>query len=251
MKKSSVLLVSAAIIAITIGMTISAFMLSRFMLKVQHATERSIKVKGVAEKVITSDLAAFTCSVSIKAQNRAEGYVALKQAAKKLSDKLTALGFTEKMRYDKDISCCEVNKTVKTISNGKEVSNSYFDHYYFTYSLRVCTTDVKLVAKNVLKIYELTSNKLDVSASTPQYYISNPEQFKLELVDQASAAAAERARTAARQSGSRLGPLMTARQGVIQITSPASNETSDYGVYNTSSIDKVMRLVMTLEFEIK
>ena len=101
------------------------------------------------------------------------------------------------------------------------------------------------------KLYELTKDGIAISVTPVEYFISNPEQYKLELVDQASAAAAERARTAARQSGSRLGPLMTARQGVIQITSPASNETSDYGVYNTSSINKVMRLVMTLEFALK
>ena len=103
----------------------------------------------------------------------------------------------------------------------------------------------------MLKIYELTARKQDVSVTDPQYYISNPEQYKLALVNEASASAAERARTAARQSGSELGPLMTARQGVIQITRPASNDTSDYGMYDTSSVQKVIRLVMTMEFALK
>ena len=56
---------------------------------------------------------------------------------------------------------------------------------------------------------------------------------------------------AAQHSGCKLGPLMVARQGVIQITAPASNETSDYGVYNTTTPQKVIRLVMTMEFELK
>ena len=251
MKKSAIILAAVTIIAITVGMTISAFLLSRFMLKIQHATERSIKVKGVAEKLITSDLAAFTCSVSIKAPTQAEGYATLEKAAKLLSHKLDQLGFTENMREDKDISCNTMTRTVKTIIKGKETINTYFDHYRLTYSLRVRTGNVHLVAKNIFKIYDLAAKKLEVTVSTPQYYISNPEQYKLELVDQATASAAERARTAAGKSGSKLGALMTARQGVIQITSPASNDTSDYGVYNTSSLQKVMRLVMTLEFELE
>ena len=155
------------------------------------------------------------------------------------------------MRGDEDICCEESYRTITTKERGKETSERIFDHYQLTYSVRVCTDQVDVVAKNVLKIYELTARKLNVSVSSPKYFISNPEQFKLELVNAASASAAERARTAAHHSGSELGPLMTARQGVIQITCPASSDTSDYGMYDTSSVYKVIRLVMTMEFELK
>ena len=251
MKKSLPVLIAATIFAITIGMIVSAFLLSRFMLKIQHSSEKSIKVKGVAEKLITSDLAAFTCSVSIKAQNKAEGYSTLDRSAKLLESKLDSLGFTENMREDKSITCAEMFRTVKTIEKNRETSSQIFDHFQLTYSLRVRTGDARLVEKNLLKIYELSGRRMDISVSAPEYYISNPEQYKLELVDQASSAAAERARTAASRSGSKLGALMSARQGVIQITAPASTDTSDYGVYNTSSLQKVIRLVMTMEFELK
>lgn len=251
MKKSLPVLIAATIFAITIGMIVSAFLLSRFMLKIQHSSEKSIKVKGVAEKLITSDLAAFTCSVSIKAQNKAEGYSTLDRSAKLLESKLDSLGFTENMREDKSITCAEMFRTVKTIEKNRETSSQIFDHFQLTYSLRVRTGDARLVEKNLLKIYELSGRRMDISVSAPEYYISNPEQYKLELVDQASSAAAERARTAASRSGSKLGALISARQGVIQITAPASTDTSDYGVYNTSSLQKVIRLVMTMEFELK
>ena len=251
MKKSLVVVAAVTIIAITIGMVVSAFMLSRFMLKIQHSSEKSITVKGVAEKLITSDLGTFTCSLKVKADTKAEGYALLDRSSKVLESKLDSLGFTENMREDKNISCAEIYRTVKTKVNGRETSTDEFDHYALTYSVRIRTSNVQLIKENVLKIYELTARKLDISISDVEYYISNPEQYKLELVNQASSAAAERARTAASQSGSKLGPLMTARQGVIQITAPASNDTSDYGVYNTSSVQKVIRLVMTMEFELK
>ena len=45
MKKSTVVLISFAIAAVTVGMICSAFMLSRFMLKIQRTTEKSITVK--------------------------------------------------------------------------------------------------------------------------------------------------------------------------------------------------------------
>ena len=107
------------------------------------------------------------------------------------------------------------------------------------------------VSRNLLKIHELAAQGMNVSVGTPQYFINNPEQYKLELVNAASASAAQRARTAAQHSGSALGALMEARQGVIQITAPASTETSDYGVYDTKSVQKVIRLVMTMKFALK
>ncbi len=253
MKKNAAatILIAIGLAAVTVGMIVSAYLMSRFMLKIQHATEKSITVKGVAEKEVMSDLAAFSCSISVKAATQSAGHIELQKAKDVLCAKLDQLNFTENMREDESISCSEIYKTVKTRENNRETSTDVFDHYYLTYSVRIRTTDVKLVEKNILKIYELAMQKLDIDVTPAQYYISNPEQYKLTLVDQASASAAERARTAASQSGSKLGPLMVARQGVIQITSPASSETSDYGVYNTSSVQKVIRLVMTMEFELK
>ena len=251
MKKSTVVLIAIIISAVTIGMVFSAFMLSRFMLKIQRTTEKSITVKGVAEKQVKSDIAAFNCSVSVKSKNKAEGYAALDKSANILFAKLKSLGFTDDMREDNNITCTEIYRTITVKERGKESKEDIFDHYVLTYSTRIRTNKVDIVAKNVLKIYELISRKLDVSVGTPQYFISNPEQFKLELVNAASASAAERARTAASNSGSKLGALMTARQGVIQITRPASSETSDYGMYDTESVHKVIRLVMTMEFALK
>ena len=248
---AKITLISFTLISVIIGMSISSYMLSRFMLRIQRTTEKSITVKGVAEKEIISDLAAFTCSVTVRSSDKAEGYNKLTNATNMLNKKLELLGFTESMRFDKNISCSERFKTIKTVVNGKTTEKEEFSHYLFNYSLTVRTNNVKLVDNNVLLLHSLARNGVDIFVSSPEYFISNPEQYKLELVNQASASAAERARVAARQSGSDLGPLITARQGVIQITAPASTETSDYGTYNTSSFKKVIRLVMTMEFALK
>lgn len=248
---SQVTLIALIIAAIVVGMVVSAFMLSRFMLRIQRTTEKSIVVKGVAEKTIISDIAAFRCYVRVKNTNRADGYADLQKKILVLRKKLQELGFVYSMLEDASIESEEVCRAVTVRENNQNVTKSVFDHYLLTYSVRVRTSDVRLVEKNALKVYELASGKIDVNISNPEYYIKNPEQYKLELVDQASASAAQRAETAASKSKSRLGALIKARQGVIQITAPASNDTSDYGVYNTSSVEKVMRLVMTLEFALQ
>ena len=253
MKKSvAVTAASLALIALIAGIVVSAFMLSRFMLKIQHSTEKKISVKGVAEKTVTSDIATFTCSVKEKGQDKVAGYKALEATKKRFLAYLDALGFTSAMREDEEISCEAQFRTVtKRDVKGNQTSESIFSHYELTYSLRVRTSNVKIVADKVLKLHGLAAQGVDVSVGTPRYFINNPEQYKLELVNAASASAAQRARTAARQSGSELGPLMEARQGVIQITAPASTDTSDDGIYNTNSVQKVIRLVMTMKFSLK
>ena len=253
MKKSvAVTAASFALIALIAGIVVSAFMLSRFMLKIQHSTEKKITVKGVAEKAVTSDIATFSCSVKAKGNDKVAGYRALEADKKRLLAYLDALGFTGDMREDEEIDCSTRYRTVKKEdSKGNQTSESIFSHYELTYSLRVRTSNVKLVSEKVLKLHGLAAHGVDVFVGTPCYFISNPEQYKLELVNSASASAAQRARTAARQSGSELGPLMEARQGVIQITAPASTDTSDDGIYNTNSVQKVIRLVMTMKFALK
>ena len=241
-----------AVIAITAGIVLSSFMLSRFMLKIQHTTEKNITVKGVAEKIVTSDVAAFRCTITVRGNTREAGYSELARAQKVLCSKLDSLGFTAAMREDETISCDPQFRTITTKdTSGREVSKNLFDHYKLSYSVRVRTDKVQIVAANVLKIHDLSYLKWDVSVEKPQYFINNPEQYKLELVNAASASAAQRARTAAGNSGSELGALLEARQGVIQITAPASNDTSDYGVYDTKSVQKVIRLVMTMKFSLK
>lgn len=244
-------LISFTLISIIVGMSISSYMLSRFMLKIQKTTEKSITVKGVAEKEIISDLASFVCSVSVKSTEKAAGYNKLTNAVNMLNKKLELDGFPESVRFDKSIGCSERFKTTKTTANGKTVEKEEFVYYELTYTVTIRTKDMEKVENNVLKLHSLAQNGVDISVSNPEYFISNPEQYKLELVNQACASAAERAKIAANQSGSSLGALIKARQGVIQITAPADNATSDYGTYNTSSLRKVIRMVMTMEFALK
>ncbi len=239
------------IVAITVGIVTSAWFLSRFMLEIRQSTEKHITVKGVAERMVRSDIGSFTCTLTVRAKTVEDGYAELDKAIATFKDKLTSIGFQlaeldeEDITYEKEYQ----NETVK--KDNETITRNIFKDYRFEYSVRIRTTRVDQIRDNYLKLYELSRQKFQISVSSPSYFISEPEKYKLALVDQASVSATSRAQTVASQCGSKLGALLTARQGVIQITRPASNDTSDYGVYDTSSIDKVMRLVMTLDFALK
>lgn len=84
----------------------------------------------------------------------------------------------------------------------------------------------------------------------PDYFVSDLESIKFRLVEEATKNGKSRAELMASSSGQSLGSLVSAQQGVIQITKKNSSETSSWGVYDTETIDKVVKLVVTLEFEI-
>ena len=67
----------------------------------------------------------------------------------------------------------------------------------------------------------------------------------------ASENAKERAKLLVLGSGAKLGKVVSASQGVFQITKPLSNEISDYGVYDTSSVEKQITCVVTIQFAVE
>ncbi len=60
-----------------------------------------------------------------------------------------------------------------------------------------------------------------------------------------------RALALAEGSKGKVGALISAQQGVFQITEQHSTDTSGYGEYDTSTIEKTAKAVVTLEYAIE
>ncbi|MCQ2352269.1 MAG: SIMPL domain-containing protein [Victivallaceae bacterium] len=249
MKKITV--VAAVSIILAVAIVGGAFCLSRFMLKIEKTTEKNITVKGVATREITSDIASFTCRISCNHLDIAGGYQELERITAIFNKKLAELGVTSNEVEDISISCDRMEKSITATENNRTTTRSVFSHYRFNRSCRIVTRDVQKAALAVVQLYALSGQKIDIFVSNPVYMISDPEQYKLELVDRASQAAYKRAQVVAETAGSKLGKLRVARQGVIQITRVGSNDSSDYGTYDTESIKKEMRMVVTLDFALE
>ena len=100
------------------------------------------------------------------------------------------------------------------------------------------------------KLYDLNGEGIRLTLSGPDFFVSNLDEVKIDLMKRATKNGRDRAEIMAKSSGEKLGSLVSARQGVIQITKPNSTRTSSYGIYDTETIEKVVKLVVTLEFKI-
>ena len=92
---------------------------------------------------------------------------------------------------------------------------------------------------------------IEVTVYSPEYFITDIDKYKMELLAQATQNGYDRARLIARSSGGSIAKLKSAKQGVFQIMPPDSNDISDYGIYDLSSIIKSARIVVTLTYQLK
>lgn len=244
LRTSSFAAVTTGII-LALGLTGSAYLLSKFMVKIQK--ENTISVKGVAEREVRSDLGSLNASFSLDNSSRATGYKQISQ----LGDKIMALLKQQGLNPDEvelgNLTTAKMEKTIKV--DGKE--QSVFSHFRFSQNVTLTTTRLELLKKVADALNALQAENIDISVYAPQYYLSDPEQFKQELISQATDSAVKRARAIAEQCGGKVGNIISARQGVIQITRPASDNSSDSGYYDTFSVEKMIRIVVSLEVEIK
>ena len=100
----------------------------------------------------------------------------------------------------------------------------------------------------------MVANNQDISFGDPNYYLENLEQIKRELISKATQDAHVRAEEFAKTSNVKVGVLKSASQGpfYIQAPNPDSDDSSDYtGSYDTSTIEKKARLVVTIEYAIE
>lgn len=218
----------------------------------RYTSEKTVSVKGVAEREVTSDLGVFEITINCSNKNIPEGYKEINRIYDIVLVRLKNLNIPLDCVEQPNVYYNAVYDSITTkLENNKTETKNIFKHYRFTRECRIVSKDVNTLAIAAQKLNDLISEGIEISVSQPQFFINNPEQYKLELVDSATESAFQRAKTVAEKSGSSLGPLLRGRQGVIQITKVASNETSDYGMYDTTSIKKLMRLVVTLEYSLK
>ena len=90
-----------------------------------------------------------------------------------------------------------------------------------------------------------------MSYQQPQYHYSQLADLKVKLLQKATSDARDRAKSMLKSNHNRLGKIRSARMGVFQITPVDSNDVSDSGYNDLSSIEKKVTAVANVTFAIK
>lgn len=136
-------------------------------------------------------------------------------------------------------------RPVYRIDNGRQTED--VSCYRFTVTFRYTSPDVDAVAALAKQSAKLTGSGLAFTSNAPEFYYTKLEELKVKLLKQAAANARERAQ-ALLTDGVQLAGVVAASQGVFQVTAPLSTEVSDWGCYDTGSIQKDVRCVVSVTY---
>ncbi len=236
-RKAITIIVSAVIIALALGVGLT-------QVGTGFATRagNGITVTGSAKTSAVADNAVWTLSVSLSSPTVGAAVKKVDSDVAALSSYLTQGGIAADALTLGAVSTYANEEYVNGNSTGRILS------YRASRDVTVRTKDVQLVSKLSQGIGTLLETGINVNNYGPQYYISNLPELRPELMSDAMKDAKLRAESLTKAVGGSLGSLANVKAGPIQITTPDSTMTADYGAYDTSTINKTVSATVSVTF---
>lgn len=120
--------------------------------------------------------------------------------------------------------------------------------FRLTRSLQVRSPRVEQISELAEASSELLAQGIPLAAQPIQYVYTKLPSLRPKLLSEAIKDAQNCARVLVGATGDSLGKLRGVNVGVFQVTSPNSTEVSDYGVYDTSTLEKDVTAVVNVTF---
>jgi hypothetical protein len=237
-RKAVTIIIAAVILSIALGgglMQVGSGFASR--------SSDGITVTGSAKISATADNAVWVLNVSLSSP-------AVSTAVKKVDSDVAALSdYLVKAGIPTDALTLGA---VSTYAN-EEYSNGNATGRILSYranrEVTVRSKDVELISKLSQGIGTLLATGINVNNYGPAYYISNLPELRPQLMAEAMKDAKVRAEALTKAVGGDIGALVNVKAGPIQITTPDSTMTADYGAYDTSTIEKTVTATVSVTFK--
>ncbi|MEC7120051.1 MAG: SIMPL domain-containing protein [Pseudomonadota bacterium] len=232
--------------SLSLGVIAASAILSHGAQQVAAARDK-ITVKGTAEKPIKADKAQWTTYVTVRSDSIASGIPNLQKNVETVINSLTASNLID--RKDLQLADWNAEPIYQRLDNGYEGA---LIGYHLRRKIGIVLSDVNIPSQLNQRIEQLIQKGYSVSNGETQYLVSNLEQIKLSLIGEATQNAHDRAVEFAKSGGITVGTMQSASQGIFQIRAPLSTDESEYGgEYDTSTIDKIARVVVTVNYSLK
>ena len=211
-----------------------------------YSSNQTITVTGSAKKDIISDLGILRGAITVEAPTAESAYQELKRQKPILTAYLASNGFPEK-----EIEFFTMNSYPIYEMSPAGYQTNKVRAYNYNQRIEIKSNDVNKIKSISLEIPSLIEKGVSFNVEMPEYHYTKIADVKIEIQAEAAKDAMNRASRIALSTRRELGPMRSARMGVIQITPRLSNQISDYGVNDLSSIEKEITAVVTASFEIE
>ena len=238
------------------GLIISAALISNAMNKA-NKDENRITVKGVAERRIKADKALINIVISDKNENLDELKKSISEKEKLATDLIKNLKIDSN---DYSIGNLRIQPNyIEASSNVKQqttaistpiIQNAKISDYEGVETISIVTKNIDKVEEFFQKLLELKLQSNNIQVNEPEFFITNIEKYKKDMVVDASRNAEIRAIEMLKVNNNEIGGLKNISQGQFEIL----EDTEDVRKINeneANQIYKKMRVVVTATYLIK
>ena len=220
---------------------IIAFIIWGWFFKQSRETQQTVRVVGYATESFESNVVKWSVSFSerVSLNGTQQGYQAMAVKLENFKNLWEQTG----------INASEFK--VFPVNVNREYGQG--GHTGYTLNQRVY-----IVSQEIGKVEELAVNPelfveegVTFDNSSMEFFSTELDEIKKQLLGKATQNARERAEEIISSTDLKINKLISARSGVFQITEPYSTEVAGYGIHNTSSSTKNIKVTVSAEFSLK
>lgn len=241
---------------LSFGLIISAALISNAMNKA-NKDENRITVKGVAERRIKADKVLINIVISEKSENIDELKKIISEKEKLATDLIKNLKIDENdysignLRIQPNY--IESSSNVKqqgTINSGTVPQSVKISDYEGVETISIVTKNIDKAEEFFEKLLELKLQSNNIQINEPEFFITNIERYKKDMIVDASRNAEIRAVEMLKVNNNEIGGLKNISQGQFEIL----EDTEDVKRINEKEVNQIykkMRVVVTATYLIK
>ncbi len=222
-----------------IGITIFSY-----ALYISRLPQRTLTVTGSSREKVDSDVARWVANFSVRTteDQLREAFSVLKDSESKVISVYEKYGFKKENLKILPV----VTEDLYTQEFGQPRS------YVLRQNIILESSDVQKIAEVSKSItQELLDMGIVFQTYGVEYYYSKLAEKRVELLSKAMDDAYRRANEIARSGGLKIEKIITARSGVVQVIQPNTVDISDYGTYDTSTIEKEIMVTVNVVYGVR
>jgi hypothetical protein len=246
--KSSISIILASLV-LALGIAWGGYWLG-FKAKALNMGKQTVAVKGVAQMNAQSDMAEWNISLQAHGET-------FEQALENIRKERPLIDqFLKDHQLLQTTTATPVNIYPHFVTEYKDGVNpiQVQQGYQAEQPLFIRSKDLANIQKAHANIINLQAQGRNLSYGAPQYLITQLDPIKLQLISLAMKDARQRAlefiKAEPTESQMALGAMQSASQGMFSVMPVNGNDNDEGGYFDTSSLEKKVRLVTTVEYGI-
>lgn len=233
---------NTAAVVLASGLVIAAALMGGVYALTRDGGNR-LTVTGSARMSVTSDRSVWRTSFSrgVLAAGLKEGYTGMNND----------LAIVKRFMIEQGIPETQMVISPVTVTEEWNQNSSDPKRYTLRQNIEVTSNDIAKITDIAKMADRVVAQGVFFQNDSVEYYYTALDEARVKLLTDAVTDARARAQSMAASGRQRVGKLVSASSGVVQVLSKDSVDVSDYGSYDTSKPEKDIMVTVRATFKVK